>query len=498
MGMIRFALSPDFDLAGWPEVHRAYMTAADGRVFPGRIELSDCEVSCLRTAHDSGKFHVSWPVRGRGRMMLSTGTLPERKFAYLLPLELARGKIVQVRNQVAVWEQAGMRIPEDFSVLFREAHRQFAKAALQQQEPLVSAQLAESAIETVCLATEILGRSYAVQALAGRRQRAGHHLAVQACDLAAAAPDERWTQWFGTAFDGVGVQLDWRAIEREQGNFDWALPDQQLEFCERLKLLPRSAPLIDFGPAGVPGWVSRWEHDLEMVISLACNYVESAMARYQGRIRWWEVSARSNTGGVLAFSEEQRVNLLAKVLETARQQDEEAQLVLRVDQPWGEYLARGQHRLSPLQLVDAILRSGIGLSAVNLEIAMGYVPRGTPGRDMLEVSRLIDQWSLLGIPLMVTLVCPSAVHVDPLADPELEVDPLVFGECSDEGSQSEWISRFYPLIAAKSAVIAVNWHHLTDEAPHVYPHGGLVNAAGQPKAALQALVSSSSTNGKDA
>ena len=64
--------------------------------------------------------------------------------------------------------------------------------------------------------------------------------------------------------------------------------------------------------------------------------------------------------------------LVAHALEVAGQVDEESQLFLRVDQPWGDYQARGQHQLSPLQFVDALLRSGVGLSAVNLEFGVKF------------------------------------------------------------------------------------------------------------------------------
>ena len=75
--------------------------------------------------------------------------------------------------------------------------------------------------------------------------------------------------------------------------------------------------------------------------------------------------------------------MTAELIEdVARQVDEEAQLIIRIDQPWGEYQSRGQHRLSPLQIVDALVRSGVGLSAVNLEVAMGYFrPGGSARRD---------------------------------------------------------------------------------------------------------------------
>jgi hypothetical protein len=78
--------------------------------------------------------------------------------------------------------------------------------------------------------------------------------------------------------------------------------------------------------------------------------------------------------------------------------------------------------LSPIQFVDALLRSGVGLSGVNLEFGTGYRPRGAAQRDLLDFSRLIDHWSQLGVPLYVTLAFPSAAGEDPLARSDLEVE----------------------------------------------------------------------------
>src|SRR5580692_8236467 len=128
MGVMRFVVHPTGLLDGWPEVHRAYISGVDQAAWPTRIELADNQLLCRRQNSDSGKLNIAWPVPGFGRPVLSTASLPEREEAYLLAVELARGKIVQVRNQVAIWQSAGMMIPDDFVPLHREAHQLLARA----------------------------------------------------------------------------------------------------------------------------------------------------------------------------------------------------------------------------------------------------------------------------------------------------------------------------------------------------------------------------------
>jgi hypothetical protein len=190
----------------------------------------------------------------------------------------------------------------------------------------------------------------------------------------------------------------------------------------------------------------------------------------------------------MTLNEEQRLSLVARSLEVARQVDEEVQLLIRIDQPWGEYQARGQHRLSPVQFVDALIRSGVGLSGVNLEFGVGYRPRGSAPRDLLDFSRLIDQWSQLSIPLHVTLALPSAVGDDTLARSDLEVDSSYSTHMWNEEVQAAWVDRFLPLLMAKQSVVGIFWGHFSDAGVHHFPHAGLLRPDGSPKPVLDHIL----------
>src|SRR5690606_32185618 len=111
--------------------------------------------------------------------------------------------------------------------------------------------------------------------------------------------------------------------------------------------------------------------------------------------------------------------------------------------------------LSPLQFADALTRAGLGLGGINLELAVGYQPRGTSSRDVLEYSRLIDLWSTLGLPLHVTLAFPSSAAADPIARLELDVVPGAWKSDWSEAAQAEWIDLYLPLLLAKPAITAV-------------------------------------------
>lgn len=489
MGVMRFLVHPPEILDQWPEVHQAYIgNSFDARVYPTRIEIQNGVITCRRNTSESGRLHVAWPVSGFGQPILCTSCLSEREEPYLLSLELARGKISQVRDQLGTWEIAGMSIPDEFGPVHKAAHRLFASATASQDEPATADMLARQALAAACRAAEILTKSYIAQRLSVRRKRSSQPPASLGCSLGESVPSGNQASLFQNAFTAAAVPIEWRHIEPAEGEYHWDACDAQVNWCQEQKLLMLGGPLLDFSPKGLPDWLWGWEQDLPNLESFVCDFIETAIARYVGRVRHWEVFARMNTGGALALSEEHRLLLVARALEVARQIDQEVQLIIRIDQPWGDYQARGQHRLSPVQFVDALLRSGIVISGVNLEIGVGYCPRGSDSRDLLETSRLIDLWACLNIPLYVTLAFPSSSSADPHCDSDLEVTEPSWKQAWSEQAQADWIDLHLPLFLAKQSVVGVFWSNFSDAERHYFPNSGLLRSDGSPKPSLERLI----------
>lgn len=487
MGVMRFQL-PSSRIDGTaPALYRAYISGFDGRVYPTRVEVAQGTLLCRRTTSDSGRLNVAWPVEGFGSPVLSTASLMEREQPYHLAVELARGKICQLRDQMGAWQVAGMMMPEEVLSLSREAHAAFAQAASNQIDADASTRLAEKALLKACEAADLVTRSYSRQRLNVRRRKGGGLPTFLGCDPGVVSPAGKWTERFREAFTAAVVPIRWSHIEPEEGEYDWSACDALADWARECRLTPFGGPLLDFGPHGLPRWLEKWEHDFFNLQSFLSDFVETAIGRYIGRIRYWEVATRANTGGGMALTEENRLMLVARVLETAKQVDEDLQLMIRIDQPWGDYQARGQHQLTPIQFVDALLRSGVGLSGVNLEIAVGYRPRGTAPRDLLDFSRLLDQWGGLGLPINVQFAFPATVDVDPRSDSDLEVDQSQADGWS-EAKQAEWVDRYLPLTMSKQGVTGVFWSHFQEGVPHHFPNAGLLRADLSPRPAFGKIV----------
>lgn len=480
MGVMRFVVEPEWLPVDWPEAYGGYISGLDGRVHPTRIELCGNVISCHRDVAESGSFHVAWPIAGAGRPILSTATLCEREEPYELIVELARGKVHHLTDVEWDAQFACSTSWQDFERVRKSAKQAFFRAVTTRDD---SRQRAAHAMEALTLSSQagnLLSASLTDLVQSGLRGPRPLSLGSRMLQCPA-CPEHQ--QLYLQTFNAVNVPIEWRMIEAEEGVWRWEAVDQLVEWALQHRLLIRGGPLFDLSTCGMPSWLWNGPCDAGKVQRRICQFVEQTIHRYMGRIRSWEVAARGNSGGDPAMNEEQRLGLVAFALDIARQLDEESQLLIRVDQPWGGYQARGQHRLSPLQFVDALLRCSVGLSAVVLELTVGYRPRGTATRDLLDLHRLLQQWSCLGLPLHIFLACPSASDTDRMVESELEVDAHSWKQPWTAQAQAQWIQEVMPVLMASKAVNGITWAHVNDGEPHEFPHAGLLGPDGVPKAA---------------
>lgn len=481
MGVHRFRIEPPTLIANG-QLPAAYVTGADGRVHVTRCESRGGVLSLFRQSSESATSHIPVSLPERGQLVLSTTSLPEREQPYHLGMELLRGTLGEVREQASVWELARMAIPERFRSVQRQAFQALAQAGGCQDQPEVCNPILLNGLKQTLEASDSLIEAYVLQRTTNRANQAGSPMLLGAT-LDATALQAR--DLFTGAFNSARVPIEWRWIEPEEGNYQWQLLDHLIERCIDPRMPIIGGPLLDFTPQGLPKWLAPWAGDILNLPSFVCDFVETAINRYTGRIRIWEVAAYGNLGGALALSEEHRLAVIARAMETALRTDSDAQFFVRIGQPWGEYLANGNHRLTPFQLVDALLRSHLGLSGVTIEIAMGYGPPGSLTRTRLALSRLIDMWSLLGIQLHVILACPSRIGPDPAAYGGCDVQPGSWRLNWSEEAQTAWLDEFVPMVAAKPAVTGVFLTSFGDSLAHRYPHSGVLRPDGTPKPAIE-------------
>jgi hypothetical protein len=487
MGAFRFALHPPRLGVEQADLREAYITGYDRMPWRTRIELTDGQLICIRQVSESGALNVPWHVPSFGQVMLRTATLMERTEPYHLQLELARGKLNQLRNYAADWTTLGLELPPELREDIRHAQGLFGHA-LTVAPGTEAGQTADQAMAGACWACERLAQVYAEQLFRVRHQQYPRLTSLLGCRLG--PHDRRAVECpeFRDAFNAASIRFSWRDIEPEEGDYHWEPFDDLVDWCLANKLVVTGGPLLNWTSQGVPDWLWLWEEDLGTVLSFMSDFVQAVIHRYQSRIRIWEVTARTNCGDALAMSEEERLRLTVRALRVARQADSEASLVVTLSQPWAEYMARTEYEYSPLHFADALLRADLGLTAIGLELIHGFERGASWSRDLLDVSALLDQYAALGVPLRVILAAPSAQEPDALARTDIEQRAGTWHGPWTQSQQADWADRVARLTTCKPYVQETTWSHFCDAEPHEFPNAGLVGADGTPKPALARLT----------
>ena len=99
---------------------------------PAPLAVMDLKMAtALSLALNSAKLQVNGPflkalapllatsTAMEGTPVIATASLCERDAPYLLAVELARGKIGQVRNEAASWQESGLLLSDEFQELSR-------------------------------------------------------------------------------------------------------------------------------------------------------------------------------------------------------------------------------------------------------------------------------------------------------------------------------------------------------------------------------------------
>lgn len=474
MGVMKFRLPANEPAQRASDYRKAYVTGLDRT--PGRVavELRNGLMTCVRETTESGRLFVPWPIEGHGTPIVGTATLSERPVPYVLAVELARGKLNDVRNQLADWVQMGLRSTPELERALQQAQRAFIRAATSSDRPDEGLAAARDAIRLASDAGDLLMEAYTGQVFQSRMSTTSKLPTQLGCvldgDPQRIPPALEWTKTFNAAQPGV----TWRQVAPSEGQYRWDLLDAQINWCRKNRLPIEAGPLLEFRKGALPDWLWLWEGDYETIGGLMADYVRQAVTRFKGKVPLWHVVHRAAGGEILGLTEEDQVRIAARAVQVAHQADPSAQVTIGVDRPWAEWMGNSHFQLGPLHLCDYLLRADLGISGIAIEIAPGYSAPGSHIRDLFEFSKLLDLYSLLNVPLHIWLVMPSAAGPDPNAEPGIRLEGGQWPGPPDENLQANWGARWIALAIAKPFVRTVTWLQASDAVPHTFPHGGLI------------------------
>ncbi|MCH2213313.1 MAG: endo-1,4-beta-xylanase [Fuerstiella sp.] len=432
MGVIQFDVEyPDY-LPRYGLNHADFVMF-DGRVIASDTVLNDGRLQCHRVHPESSQLRLLYQPHENGAPVVThTTSLRESDEIYRLEVELARGELSRLRNFHGAWTGSGLQVSTLLEELIKKSQQMFFRSSMH-------GATAAEAIQSLLVTRDAIGelcRLYTNQRLTFRRQRASHFPMLLGCVL---RDVPLFADRFLEVFSAVTLPANWADLEPEDGRYEWDQFDALVDWATENKLFIQGGPLIDLVHDSFPKWMMSWRGDIINLQSFAADFVETVVGRYVGRIRHWEVLCGANCGGTAGLTEQQRLNLVIRTVEAARQVDGQIQMSLRVIQPWGEYLSDSGNRLTPIQFIDTLRRTGVPIAEVNLEIRFGTGALQSLPRDLLGLSQLLDHWSLLQIPLNIVLSLPTFF---PEARRTSEIDTV----------QAQWLRQTMLMCLAKERV----------------------------------------------
>jgi GH35 family endo-1,4-beta-xylanase len=272
--------------------------------------------------------------------------------------------------------------------------------------------------------------------------------------MADEAQNAAYKKRFEELFNYATVGFYWKSFERERGKPAWEHNDAVVEWCGQRQIRMKGHPLLWGNASGVPVWSQG-----QPAPEIQRQRVHDILARYQGRITFWEVVNEPSHLPQLKIDEPYR---------WAREFDPKGYLIVN------DYrvLADGQPPF--FKLLSETIASGVPFDGIGIQ---AHEPR-TMRFPLDRVRRTLDHYATLGKELHITEFTPCSSG-EPYAGSHLS-------GAWDEAAQADYAVKFYRICFAHPAMRAITWWDLCDRGSWL-KGGGLLRADATAKPAYEQL-----------
>ena len=487
MGQFQFHITKDLRETVPDHVwNSAHFCGPHGTPWQSQTEYNDESLTIRTKIPASGKIQILWPIDGLGTRLLSTCSLSSSDTKqFHLPIELARGSCHRARTLSSAWELSGAPKNQKSRQDLDEGTGYFLEALKNLPNQEIATQYANQAIARLEQSLDHIAQDYASASISQRKLRDPKLSTLLAASILTGHrhnaflnhPEMQliYTETFNTA----AMRINWRDIEPEQGVFDLSPARNMIDQFQSMGLRTIVGPLIDFEKELLPTWMTTVAGDFESLQQVALNYVEQTISKLKGSVQLWNCISGMNTGGPIQMDDEQIMRLSLAVLQTVRKTDPETPAVISFDQPFGEYLRHPSGGVPGLKVAETLARCGLGMAGIGLDIKMNYGDSGSMQRSAMDFSQNLDRWGNLGLPLLVQIAAPADSLEDPLAilSHSSDSDPNEM-PCNH---QEKILEPLLPILLAKPYIHGIVWNGWSDEADHLLPNSGLLDANQQPR-----------------
>lgn len=471
MGEFRFRTPIDWQLPG--EVAATiHIVGLDGIPWPCKVTWSDTTLVVSRNREESGRTYIGYHSQKFGRLMVCSGSLLANH-EYDLLIELARGTLNRARNQISNWGEGGLKIAADIHEKVSNATQQLGTALMSNnvgQRDDLARQSLDQALEVVFE----LSQAFGVQVASYRRA----HSEVEHFWMASTSPAD-WMQVDGQ-MDGADL------CQKDLFDRVRVLPDQLSHSEERLGSTPLIVgPFLDASPGGMSQSLIECD-DLRARRLHVLNSMRSSLDSLPEQVTMLHLVSGVNGLGHRHLNYAQQLQLTVDMLNLVDEVSIQIPSMVSFDFPWAERLAGAVGGIHPLQVADSLLRQGVRVSYIGLEMNLDYGATGSAFRDPLQWIDLVDIWAQLGVPLVLCLRMPSEV---PKVTQSESKNRLIRqpGDGMTDQQRMVVLETVLPMMSARPMVAGILWQQWCDDSDVRFPFGGLVSCDDTEKPILNML-----------
>lgn len=471
----------------------AYLIGQESVPIRAEITASGGRVTCEKKTVGAAALAVLWDAGSAGRLMLQTTRLPEREEPYILNLELARSRLMQLIQKREEWglfdypsaEHLGEEL-EQTKGLFIQAMKVGAK------DPAAASTLADQCLEQAINLSEKTALFHADIFLQRRIKTNGFSRPTFGAVVDVNVTSGPYLTRLGEGFDFFTLPALWKNVEPQEGQLKLENLDAWVQKCGQHRIPLHVGPLISMEPRALPEWSYIWEHDFESLRDMIYEHIRQIVSRYAKRVRLWNVVSALHAFNTFGHSFEQIMELTRMSCSLVKKLAPQSIVMIDLSLPWGEYYARNQRTIPPMMYVDMCVQSGVKFDAFGLQVYLGAPADGLFVRDLMQLSTKLDEFNGTGKPLHITACqAPSDSQPDPGDFWAGQAKPEQAGRWHKPWNptiQAEWLTAFYQLALSKPFVETICWRDLSDGPGHFLPHGGLCKHDLSPKPAYDRHV----------
>ena len=481
MGEFSFRVPVDWNLGPY-HANSIHVVGLDGIPWPCRISVTNDPVEpktrkllvISRNRDESGRLYVVFPFERRGEMLTCTGTLPVRDQPYELLTELARGTLNRLRNQISIWSEGGLSIGDSIHYQVGSATTLLSESILC-EDSAHRDEVARQSIEKSMDAIFELSDSFGDQISKFRREH-----------------DEMSKFWLA-AVVGRGEQFQ---ASLENPTFDLFQVDLSPD-CPTQASRLSGGHAEDFGKRVIVGpWLDASLGGMSQRLINMDDYLSRKdhvviecrrqLERLPSTTSLIHVASGLNGIGHRHLSYPQQLQVTVDMLRAVEESRVELPTMVSFDYPWAERLAGAVGGVHPLQIADSLLRQGLPISFLGLDISLDYWPNGCAVRDPLQWIDLVDVWAQLGLPLILCFRAPTGADSNTIDAKDGHPINQSRSNLTDQ-MRVDFLSTVLPMMVARPTVHGLIWRQWQDQDDPRFPCGGFRDERGGEKPISQAL-----------